>query len=238
MNTSNGVVAFGTETIRYEVQFLTTRRTLGIEVHPNLQVLVRAPMDCDPAMITAKVQQRAPWISKRLAEFQRFSPRTPPRQFVSGETHLYLGRQYRLKVCEGTVSSVKMRRGQLLGSTRRKTQPEQVKTILQRWYRERAREIFEEVLDVCFISFARRGHPRPRLAVKNMHTRWGSLSSSGLITLNGNLIRAPKSCIEYVVVHELCHLEHKNHGAKFYQLLEQLIPDWVKRKRKLEEVLL
>jgi predicted metal-dependent hydrolase len=238
MSISNGVVAFGRETICYEVQFLTTRRTLGIEVHPNLQVLVRAPTDCDPAIIAAKVQHRAPWISKRLAEFQRFSPRTPPRQFVSGETHLYLGRQYRLKVSEGSVSSVKLTRGQLLVSTRSKTQPEQVKSILQCWYRERAREVFGEVLDVCFVPFAQRGHTRPRLAVKSMHTRWGCLSSSGLITLNGNLLRAPKGCIEYVIVHELCHLEHKNHGPKFYKLLEQLMPDWLKRKQKLEEVLL
>ncbi len=238
MNTSNGVVAFGRETICYEVQFLTTRRTLGIEVHPNLQVLVRAPTACDPAIITVKVQQRASWISKQLAAFQRFSPRTPPRQFISGETHLYLGRQHRLKVSEGAVSSVKLTRGQLLVSTRGKTQPKQVKTILQRWYRERAREIFAQVLDDCFLPFAQRGHARPRLAVKNMHTRWGSLSSSEVITLNSNLIRAPKGCIEYVVVHELCHLEHRNHGPQFYRLLEQLMPDWLKRKRKLEEALL
>jgi predicted metal-dependent hydrolase len=238
MNISNGIVAFGRETICYKVQFLTTRRTLGIEVHPNLQVLVRAPTDCDPAIIAAKVQHRAPWISKQLSAFQRFSPRTPPRQFVSGETHLYLGRQFRLKVSEGTVSSVKMTRGQLIVSTRKKTQPEQVKTILQRWYRQRAQEVFGEILESCFKPFARRGHNCPLLAVKNMHARWGSLSSSGLITLNGNLIRAPKDCIEYVVVHELCHLEEKNHGSKFYKLLEQLMPDWLRRKRKLEEVLL
>ena len=238
MSKSNGVVAFGREIICYEVQFLTTRRTLGIEVHPNLQVLVRAPTDCDPAMIAGKVQQRAPWISKRLAEFQQFSPRTPPRQFVSGETHLYLGRQYRLKVCEGTVSSVKLTQGQLIVSTRSKTQPEQVKVTLQRWYRQRAREVFGEVLDACFKPFAQRGYIHPQLFVKSMHTRWGSLSSSGLITLNSSLIRAPKGCIEYVVVHELCHLEHKNHGPKFYKLLEQLMPDWLRRKRKLEEGLL
>ncbi|MGE0822473.1 MAG: M48 family metallopeptidase [Candidatus Binatia bacterium] len=238
MSNSSGIVTFGSETIPYKVQLLTTRRTLGIEVHPNLQVLVRAPVDCDPTVIAEKVRQRAPWISKQLAAFQRFSPRTPPRQFVSGETHLYLGRQYRLKVRQGSVSSVKLTRGQLIVTSRSKMQPQQVKTILQRWYRARAREIFEEILVVCSHSFARRGHSQPRLAVKNMHTRWGSLSSSGLVTLNGNLIHAPKSCIEYVIIHELCHLEHKNHGPKFYRLLEQLMPDWLKRKRRLEEVLL
>jgi len=238
MSDNHGIVTFGPETIRYKVQLLTTRRTLGIEVHPNLQVLVRAPIDCDPAIVAAKVQQRAPWISKQLAAFQRFSPRTPPRQFVSGETHLYLGRQYRLKVDEGAATSVKLTRGQLMVTTHSKAQPQQVKTILQRWYRARAKEIFEDVLNVCFRSFAQRGYSQPRLAVKDMHTRWGSLSSAGLLTLNSNLIRTPKSCIEYVVVHELCHLEHKNHGAKFYRLLEQLMPDWPKRKRKLEEALL
>ena len=97
-------IVFGTETIGYEIRFLPTRRTLGIEVHPDLSVIVRAPSDCDPAIIIARVGKRAPWISKQLTNFQRYSPRTPARQYVSGETHLYLGRQYRLKVGAGETA--------------------------------------------------------------------------------------------------------------------------------------
>ena len=90
-----GAIDYGSETIRYEVRFLATRRTLGIEVHPDSRVLVRAPAGCPETLIAERVRKRAAWISRRIAEFQRYRPRTPPRQYLSGESHLYLGRQYR-----------------------------------------------------------------------------------------------------------------------------------------------
>lgn len=229
-------VIFGTEAITYEVRFLSTRRTLGIEVHPNLSVVVRAPAGCDPAIIQARVEKRASWIYKRLTEFKRYSPRTPARQYVSGETHLYLGRQCRLSVVAGEPTSVKMNRGQLVVTMPSKAAPERVKALLQRWYLDRARQVFVEMLDELLPRF--KGCPRPRLIVRAMQSRWGSLSPAGTMTLNVNLVRAPRPCIEYVVVHELCHLKHRDHDAGFFRLLGQLMPDWEKRKRRLELALL
>ena len=78
------------------------------------------------------------------------------------------------------------------------------------------------------------GSTLPRLAIRRMKTRWGSMSPNGTLTLNSDLVRAPRECIEYVVTHELCHLKHRHHDAAFYGLLEQHMPDWEKRKHKLE----
>ncbi len=230
-----GTIEFGRETIRYEVKFVP-RRTLGIEVHPDQRVVVRAPVGCAAGVIVERVRRRASWISRQIARFRRFSPRTPPRQYVGGETHLYLGRQYRLKVMAGEPASVKMSRGQLVVSVPGGPDPERVKAMLHRWYLDHAGVVFNEVLDAAMSHF--KGVDRPRLMVRAMQSRWGSLSPAGTMTLNANLVRAPRACIEYVVAHELCHLKHRDHGARFYRLLERMMPDWEKRKQRLETALL
>ncbi|PKO54898.1 MAG: M48 family peptidase [Betaproteobacteria bacterium HGW-Betaproteobacteria-2] len=231
-----GTLTYGTDTIRYEVHFLASRQTLAIEVHPDSRVLVRAPVDCPEALIAERVQKRAAWISRQLAEFERYRPRTPARQYVNGESHLYLGRQYRLKLISGLSASVKLTRGQLLVMLPGEPEPERVKSLLHRWYLDRARAVFTEVLDASLLHF--KGVEQPRLIVRAMQSRWGSLSRAGSMTLNVNLVRAPRACIEYVVTHELCHTKHRDHDARFFRLLGQVMPDWEQRKQRLEAALL
>ncbi|MGB5235047.1 MAG: SprT family zinc-dependent metalloprotease [Candidatus Macondimonas sp.] len=235
-----GTLTWGTDTIRYEVRFLASRQTLAIEVHPDSRVLVRAPLGCPEALIAERVQKRAGWISRQLAEFERYRPRTPARQYVNGESHLYLGRQYRLKLAEGDSASVKLTRGQLLvmlsGESGAERGPDQVRALLHRWYLDRARAVFTEVLDASLHHF--KGVEHPRLIVRAMQSRWGSLSRAGTMTLNVNLVRAPRPCIEYVVIHELCHTRHRDHDARFFKLLGQVMPDWEQRKQRLESALL
>jgi predicted metal-dependent hydrolase len=231
-----GTIEYGRETIRYEVRFLGSRRTLGIEVHPDSRVLVRAPMNCPETLIAERVQRRAGWISRQLAEFERYRPRTPDRQYLTGESHLYLGRQYRLKVMEADNPGVKLARGKLLVSLPGDPAPERVKALLHRWYLDRARTVFADVLEASLIHVKR--IECPRLTVRSMRSRWGSLSLAGTMTLNVNLVRAPRPCIEYVVLHELCHLKHRDHDARFFRLLGQVMPDWVERKQRLEAALL
>jgi len=231
-----GTLTYGGDTIRYEVRFLASRRTLGIEVHPDSRVVVRAPAHCPEALIAERVQKRAGWISRQLAEFERYRPRTPTRQYVNGESHLYLGRQYRLKLLPGDSASVKLTRGQLLVSLPGNPDPVRVKALLHRWYLDRARAVFSDVLDTSLLHF--KGVDHPRLIVRTMQSRWGSLSRAGTMTLNANLVRASRSCIEYVVIHELCHTRYRDHDARFFRLLGQLMPDWEERKQKLESALL
>lgn len=231
-----GVIEFGSESICYEVQFFALRRTLGIEVHPDQRVVVRAPTGCSAEVIAERVQKRASWISRQIADFQRYNPRTPQRQYLSGETHLHLGRQYRLKVVSGDVASVKLSRGYLTVTVAGVPERERVRTMLHRWSLDRARDVFEDVLTKSLARSNIAQHPR--IIVRAMQSRWGSLSQSGTMTLNSQLIRAPRACIEYVITHELCHLTHRDHDANFYRLLGQVLPDWEKRKQRLEAALL
>ena len=236
MNTVAGTLTYGADSIRYEVRFLASRQTLGIEVHPDSRVLVRAPVGCPEALIAERVQKRAAWISRQLAGFERYRPRTPARQYVTGESHLYLGRQYRLKLLSGDTAGVKLARGRLIVSLPGEPDPERIKALLRRWYLDRARVLFGEVLDASLLHF--KGIERPRLIARAMQSRWGSLSRAGTMTLNVNLVRAPRLCIGYVVTHELCHIRHRDHDARFFSLLTRVMPDWEQRKRRLEAALL
>ena len=135
---------------------------------------------------------------------------------------------------------MKLTRGQLLVMLPGEPEPErgrdQIRALLHRWYLDRARAVFTEVLDASLLHF--KGVEQPRLIVRAMRSRWGSLSRAGSMTLNVNLVRAPRPCIEYVVVHELCHTRHRDHDARFFKLLGQVMPDWEQRKQRLEAALL
>jgi len=130
----NDFIQYGKHRIEYQVVLLPGRRTLCIEVHPDQRVLVRAPQDCDPVVIAERVRRRARWINRQLIEFERYQPRTPARQYLNGETHRYLGRQYRLKIDSGNVDQVKLNDGRLRVVLAREPTPGRVKAAVQRWF--------------------------------------------------------------------------------------------------------
>lgn len=224
-------VRWGNTKIPYRYRY-ARRKTLGISVHPDLSVTVKAPEGTSPEAIRDKVRQRGSWIRKAWREFELYLPKQPARRYVSGETHRYLGRQYRLKVIEGEENSVKCLRGHFW-LTSRDTSPKSVQPLLENWYREHARNIFKVRLDECYRLAAREGVPKPMLRIQKMTSRWGSCSQNGRILLNLELIKASRDCIDYVITHELCHLKERHHGSRFWKLLERLMPDYEQRRKKL-----
>ncbi|RCK80164.1 MAG: putative metal-dependent hydrolase [Candidatus Ozemobacter sibiricus] len=242
MSERRGVVCYGDEIIRYEIVERPARRTLGIEVYPGGRVVVLAPRGCDDATINERLRLRAAWISRQLATFSQYEHHTAPRQYLSGESHRYLGRQYRLRVKANDPAvyedQVTLTRGEMWVISPGELPPVKVKELLRCWYLKRAREVFDGVLTDAFDAFQRMGHERPRIVVREMCRRWGSLSPNGQMTLNTRLVQAPRLCVEYVIVHELCHLVHKNHDSAFFALLGQILPDWRARKQRLEQALL
>lgn len=230
-----GNVKYGSTTIDFQAVF-AKRRTLEIAVLPTGEVEVTAPIGAAMERIEEKVKLRARWILRQRNFFAQFHPRTAPRQYLSGETHLYLGRRYRLKVESSVEAGVRLSRGVL--SVRDTVVPsrERVEELVGRWYREKALDLFRDVFEEQWTR-ARQESSKPRMQVKAMRTRWGSLSKGGILTLNPDLIRAPRECIEYVVCHELCHLRHHDHGTGFYRLLAKRMPDWARRKERLEAVM-
>ena len=231
-NNRHKTLAFGSKQIHYEISF-KKRKTLGIRVHPDCSVRVIAPFDTPEEKLQRKLLEKAPWILRQQLDFLAYHPLTPPRRYVNGETHLYLGRQYRLLIEKAESNAVKLIRGRLL--VFQKDKP--VEKLIRQWYREKAKVQFADCLEKVWPRFKQFDLPQPELQLRTMPTRWGSCTSKGKVILNPELIKAPKGSIEYVILHELCHLVHHNHTKAFYELQERMLPDWRKWKERLENTL-
>lgn len=225
---------FGSKEINYELTY-QERKTLGIRVYPDCKVRIIAPNETTEENLISKLREKAPWIIKQQLEFLSYYPLTPPRKYLNGETHLYLGRQYKLRIEKAAANEVKLFRGRLLVLKNERTS---AKKILADWYREKAVLHFEDTLKKTLPLFARYDIIDPELQIRLMPTRWGSCTTKGKVILNPELIKAPKGCIEYVVIHELCHLIHHNHSKVFYDLQKTIMPDWKKWKVQLEQILI
>lgn len=233
-------IQFGSKQIDFQLEY-SDRKSLGITVTPDLEVLVKAPSGTSLEKIKEKLTKKAPWIIRQQSFFLYFHPKTPERKFVGGESHLYLGRQYRLKVISDELN-VKSEEVKLKGQfievcTLNKIK---VKELVEEWYRNKAKEKLNQIANPLFGKFALKHNLTfitYRLSLRSMPTRWGSCTPKGKIILNPELIKAPKGCIEYVIIHELCHLVHHDHTQKFIDLQTKEMPDWEKWKMKLEKLL-
>lgn len=229
-----GSIQFGSKKIDYRLEY-SARKTLGITVTPEMAVIVKAPENTPVERVEEKVMKRAPWIIKQQSYFLSFHPKTPPRKFISGETHLYMGRQYRLYVTLGKKESIKYK-GRFIGVTAK--DKSRVKVLVNQWYRMHAKRKFTEIAESLIQRFRKYDVEPTALYIQDMPRRWGSCTPKGKIILNPELIKAPKGCIEYVIVHELCHLIHRDHTRKFFDLQTKEMPGWEKWKERLEQIMI
>ncbi len=235
MEATPRLLSYGSRQIPYRLR-IAPRRRLRIVVRPDLTVRVEAPGTASEAEIQNALRAKAPWIARQLDAMDAFQPLPTPHRYVSGETLVYLGRQYRLRVDVGEKVPAKLR-GRFLHVTVPDRQDRAaVRRAVDAWYREHAGAVFGRCVGGCLKIASRHGVEAPALAIRAMRARWGSCSPSGRITLNLHLIQAPVHCIEYVVMHELCHVAHHNHSPAFYRLLTRCMPDWEKRRTVLRRI--
>lgn len=232
-------IPYGEDRIGFTLEH-RDRKTLSIEVHPDCSVVVIAPLSSVVEEVLEVVHRRRAWIVRQQEYFRGIPFPVPTHEYVSGETHRYLGRQYLLKVIgvgEAAEESVKLIGPNLRVCTTAPKDRVRTERLVQRWYRTRARIRFTERLGVCHERVRRYGIPLPELRIQSMPKRWGSCTPSGRILLNPLLIQAPTPCIDYVITHELCHRKVMRHDREFYRLLERVMPDWGERKGRLEKTL-
>jgi len=225
-------VRIGPGRVRYSLQFTDSPR-LTISVSPDLTVLVKAPRNADPARVDERVRRRGRWIHRQVLEFERYHPLPVPRRYVSGETHHYLGRQYRLRIRRGP-EEVKLIRGFLLVTLNGRSR---AKRLINEWYRGRAEVVFlRRLAAVTQRTQWLDGKPRA-IRIRRMSRRWGSCGPAGVITLNVELVKTPPSSIDYILAHELCHRLELNHSKRFYELLRRAVPDWERARERLNRAL-
>jgi predicted metal-dependent hydrolase len=236
-NAGPHVISFGKESIPFTIGF-SARRGLKISVRPDRHVVVSAPAGKSVEEVIERVRRRASWIVRQREYFERFSPIQPPRQYVAGETHRYLGRQLRLKLVPGGEESVKLLGRFLVVRIAKPSDKARVRLLVEEWFKEHGRRVITGRYEKCFKQMQKTGISRPAVRFQRMEKRWGSCSRKGTIVLNTELSKASVPCIDYVLFHELSHLKFPHHGMEFYSLLARFVPDWRKWKERLEMVTL
>lgn len=206
-----------------EVIRTNRRKTASVKVVEG-RVAVVVPRFTTKARVEELVAKKSRWIREKLL-LQREHRAPKPKEYVSGECFTYLGRNYRLTIETGPTKSVKLKNGRLVVQVPPSVQKREqyVQTALVEWYREHALEKLTEKVE----RYAKVVRATPSsLGVKPFKGRWGSCSSKGHVQFNWKIIIAPNRIVDYVVVHELCHLVHHNHSPEYWKCVERVFPDY------------
>lgn len=240
MSSEQHSLPYGTRELVFQLNYSARRRTVGITILPNGSINVTAPTNTPIEKVLAAVQRRASWIVRQQQFFATIPAPPIDREYVAGETHRYLGRQYRLRILEpdtpgAAAEGVKLRGAYLEVYTYKPQVPTHTRQLVEAWYLHHARKRLAERYNHCTEAVHRYDIVAPDWQLRAMPTRWGSFTSSGRILLNPRLIQAPTACIDYLITHELCHVAHPHHGPDFYQLLTRLLPNWATLRERLNQ---
>jgi predicted metal-dependent hydrolase len=227
--------------IDYEIVFSKNRKRAEIVVRPDLKVEFRAPKGLNSATIKEMIKGKADWIYKKLELFEANKHLPQNKQYVEGEIFLYLGKEYLLKIV--ALNNLKKPYTSLGDSelivtvplrenTSESLLPLLVKKSIREFYSERAKE---EVGNIIIDYSKKLGMAPPVFKVKYQKKRWGSCSADNVLRINFQLIMAPLEQLEYVVVHELCHIKEKNHSARFWGHVGKLMPGYELHRRALKK---
>ncbi|KZX94565.1 hypothetical protein A3718_07235 [Erythrobacter sp. HI0019] len=228
-------VEIGGELIRFQLR-RSKRKTMGISVLPDQAVVVSAPERADFVDIESRVRKKAGWILDKQAEFSTKSVGATPRQFKPGETFLYLGQQYRLRVDPERVGVVREGSRIIVGAIQ-PNEADRIRNRLVRWYMKEARQHLPAALERCLPGFRKEVERKPKLLIRPIKMRWGSyISATHTLILNRSLVQVSPPLIDYVVAHELAHIGYGDHGPAFIAHLTEKMSDWRTRKKALEKL--
>jgi predicted metal-dependent hydrolase len=228
-------VQFGRTLLAYQIRRSQRRSTVSIAVVPTEGLVVTAPERATTQRLDDLVRRKGAWIAQRLKHQSELPPALPEREFVSGETFKYLGRQYRLRVKSGAPGCQVRLHGPYLNLILDKAIPASQRTprarqALVEWYRAKAREY----LPRRAAQWAPRlGLPEPRIVVAEPPKRWGSTTKNGTVRINWRILQCPVALVDYVLAHELVHLIHEDHSRAFWATLGAIMPDYEERKKRL-----
>ncbi|ADG06445.1 M48 family metallopeptidase [Kyrpidia tusciae] len=228
---------YGNRSIDYRLEYKHHKRDCTISVDWRTGVTVIVPENVDPARIEAVIQRKAPWILRKLSELGEIKPLSTRLQFISGEKLPYLGRQYRLRVVAAediAGVSFTFQNGRFLAGVPKSSSAD--------WREERLRQAFREwcirhgaakVRQRVQLFAPRLGLHPAKVVVKEQKSRWGSCTKNGTININWRILMAPMRIVDYVVVHELAHMIHRNHSPDFWSVVASVLPDYAERKEWL-----
>ena len=224
-----------------EIEFkviYSARRSLGISVLPDATVLVRVPFRTSFKTINRIVEDKAGWIIKHRDRYREKGINNKNKLYINGEVHLFRGEDCVLTVEKSAKPFVRFYDSTISLGLVKTDDPRVIKALLYKGYKSEALNTFPEKVTYVLKKYENQMFRPSGLVIRTMKRRWGSCSNKGVITLSTELIKLPDHFTEYVIIHELCHLKHHNHGPRFYNLLSDLYPDWKSVRKDLRKYIL
>ena len=238
--TKNGVYMAQLPDGRFIHYTVTTshRKTMSIQLSGTGGVIVKCPTNYPHNQIEKFILEKSSWIFEKQRYYKSLSPAQLPPEFHDGSQHMILGDIYTLTITNGirTFAQLDKDTQTINLETAPKITNTQIKNAVIDLYKRTANDIFPKRLERCFTAFENRGHTMPSLTIKSFKGRWGSMSHDKKMMLNTWLIRANLDCIDYVITHELCHMEHMDHSTNFYNLQTLMYPNWKTTKSTLDKI--
>ena len=214
------------------------RRTLAISVLPDSTVIVRVPYRTSDRTINRMVRERSPWIIRHRGNYKINDTGNRKRLYSNGETCLFRGIESVLKIEKSKKPFVRFFDNTIELGLARNDDQKAIGRLLYKGYKDQASAILPAMLERSVIKHKEQMFKPTGLIIRTMKRRWGSCSNKGIITLSTELIKLSDLFIEYVIVHELCHLKHHNHGDRYYKLLSELFPEWKSVRKELRRYIM
>jgi len=208
------------------------RKRITIRIRPDGRVRVTAPLTAETAFVEKVLQEKSGWITRHLERLA--GAPSLPAIYLPGAVHHFLGNPFTLVPVRAGRYGVTLSEGRILVSCPAPENPETLEKALRRWYRKQAETVIGERLVVWSPRLP--VLPRHEVRFRWMRSRWGSCSRGNSIVFNTQLVKAPLTCIDYVVVHELCHTLHHDHGPDFKHLLDTVMPGWRSEAGRLKNL--
>lgn len=230
-------IQFGTTTINYDIVYSNKRKNATLAVYPLKIVEISVPTNLEPEHIQSLVRKKAHWVMKQIVWFDEIVQMDSKKEHVNGESYLYLGRQYRLKI----IRNHEKPQAKLIGKyltvwlpedTSKNQENKLVKAAIWKWYKNQATKKIEEVIDLYSKKL---GIQSPKYIIKNQYKRWGSCTSKNVLNFNFRIAMAPVALLQYIVAHEMVHIKHKDHSKEFWKQLQTIMPDYEDRKERLRK---
>jgi predicted metal-dependent hydrolase len=222
------------EDIEFSVKY-SRRRTIGISVLPDSSVIVRVPYLTSFRTISRIVNEKYIWILKHRDNYRNLENRSFSRLYTSGETHLFRGNESVLRIEKSIKPYIRFLNNIIELGIDKPDDTKSVRKLLYKGYKNEALIHLPEIMKSVLKEQEHQMFKPTGLIIRTMKRRWGSCSNKGIITLSTELIKLPDLYIEYVIIHELCHLKHHNHGPHYYKLLTEVYPEWRSVRKELRQ---
>ena len=208
-------------------------KNINLRIKPNMEIYISAPMNLHSDYIENFIRSKEKWIKQVLQKIEEAKQNQLPSQYLSGEKHKYLGKEYELEVKQGNSNRVSLKEGKIILTVISNIfeNSDEKKKVMEKWYFENAQKVFVNAIQKWLKIL---DESIEKLSIKPMKSRWGSCNYvKRYINLNTELIKRTQFEIEYVVLHELTHLKYPNHGKGFYRYIENYMPNYKMAEKML-----